>query len=98
MGTFNESTHMKSSPLRSNALVLPFQQLLGGPIEVFLCERVNDLRHSPFHLINCLITIASELREEAKVTGTKVWTIGRVRIYRDAHLGQTVCDKDGVVD
>ena len=28
----------------------------------------------------------------------KVWTIGRVSICVDAHLGQIVCDKDGVVD
>ena len=32
-------------------------------MEVLLCERVNDLRHSLFHLLNCLITKASELRE-----------------------------------
>ena len=25
------------------------------------CERVNELRHSLFHLLNCLITTASEL-------------------------------------
>ena len=30
-----------------NALVAPFQQLLEGPIEVLLHERVSDLRHSP---------------------------------------------------
>ena len=50
-----------------NALVLLFQQLLEGPMEVLLCERVNDLCHSLFHLLNCLITTASkvfiELRE-----------------------------------
>ena len=46
-----------------NALVAPFQQLLEGPMEVLLCERVNDLRHSLFHLLNCLITTASEIRE-----------------------------------
>ena len=49
-----------------NALVL-LQQLLEGPIQVLLCERVNDLRHCLFHLLNCLITTASkfflELRE-----------------------------------
>ena len=27
-------------------------------MEVLLCERVNDLRHSLFHLLNCLITTA----------------------------------------
>ena len=56
-------------------------------MEVLLCERVN-----------CLITTASELREYPKVTGSKVWTIGRLRNCLDAHLGQIVCDKDGVVD
>ena len=50
----------------SNALVVSFQQLLQGPIEVLLCERVNDLRHSLFHLLNCLITTDSELREWPK--------------------------------
>ena len=34
-----------------------------GPMEVLLCERVNDLRYRLFHLLNCLITTASELRE-----------------------------------
>ena len=29
-------------------------------MEVLLCDRVNDLRHSLFHLLNCLITTASE--------------------------------------
>ena len=42
-----------------NAFVVPLQQLLEGPMEVCLCERVNDLRH----LLSCLITTASELRE-----------------------------------
>ena len=67
-------------------------------MEVLLRERVNDLRHSLFHLLSCLITTASELREEPKVTGSKVWTIRRLRNCLDAHLGQIVCDKDGVVD
>ena len=67
-------------------------------MEVLLCERVNDLRHSLFHLLNCLITTASELWELPKVTGSKVSTIGRVRNCLDAHLGQIVCDNDGVVD
>ena len=35
-------------------------------MEVLLCERVNDLRHSLFHLLNCLITTASELMEITK--------------------------------
>ena len=81
-----------------NALVVTFQQLLEGSIEVLTCERVNDLRHSLFHLFNCLITIAYELREWLKVTGSKVWTRGKLRNCLDAHLGQIVCDKDGVVD
>ncbi len=66
-------------------------------MEVLLCERINDLRHSLFHLLNFLITTASELKEYPKVTGSKVWTIGRVRNCLDAHLGQIVCDMDGVV-
>ena len=67
-------------------------------MEVLLCERVNDLCHSLFHLLNCLITTASELRKKAKVIGSKVWTIRRLRNCLDIHLGQIVCDKDGVVD
>ena len=67
-------------------------------MEVHLCERVNDLRHSLFLLLNCLITTASELRGKAKVTGSKVWTIGKVSNCLDAHLAQIVSDKDGVVD
>ena len=35
-------------------------------MEVPLCERVNDLRHSLFHLLNCLITTDSELTEITK--------------------------------
>ena len=64
-GTFIDSSYMKTIiPFEvissgCNALALPFQQLL----EVLLCERVNDLRHSLFHLFNCLITTDSELRE-----------------------------------
>ena len=43
-------------------LLYQFQQFLEGHMEVLLCEEhVNDLRHSPFHLFNCLITTASEL-------------------------------------
>ena len=67
-------------------------------MKVLLCESVNDLRQSNFHLLNCLITTAPAIREEPKVSGSKVWTIGRVRNCLDAHLGQIVCDKDGVVD
>ena len=71
-------------------------------MEVLLCEHVNGLRHSLFHILNCLLTTASkfflELRESQKVTGSKVWTIGRMRNCLDAHLDQIVRDKDGVVD
>ena len=72
MGTFigstHENTHETLLPfevisLGCNALVVPFQQLLEGPMEVLLCECVNDLCYSLFHLLNCLITTASELRE-----------------------------------
>ena len=36
--------------------------------------------------------------EKTKVTGSKVWTLGRLWNCLDSHLGQIVCDKDGVVD
>ena len=64
-GTFIGSTDLKLQGISSgcNALVVSFQQLLEGSIEVLLCERVSDLRHSLFHLLNGLITTASELRE-----------------------------------
>ena len=32
-------------------------------MKVLLCEHVNDLRHSLFHILNRLITTASKLRE-----------------------------------
>ena len=67
-------------------------------MEVLLCERVNDLRHSLFHLLNCRITTASELRVQPKVTGSKVWTIGTVTNCLDANYSQKVHDKDEVVD
>ena len=35
-------------------------------MEVLLCERVNDLRHSFFHLFNSLITTGSELKKITK--------------------------------
>ena len=72
--------------------------LLYCSMEVLLCERVKDLRHSLFHLLNCLITTASELREQAKVIESQFWTIGRLRNCFDAHLGQIVCDKDRAVE
>ena len=101
MGTFIDITRMKIKfPFEVNSsgcngLVVPFQQLLEGPMEVLLCERLNDLSHSLFHLLKCLITTVSELRELPKVTGSKFWTRGRLRNCLDAHLGQIVCDKDG---
>ena len=56
MGTFIDSTLASFEVISSGcyALVIPFQQLLECPMEVLLCERVNDLRHSLFHLLNCL--------------------------------------------
>ena len=53
MGTFIDSnTHKPQVPFKvissgCNALDVPFQQLLEGPMEVLLCERVNDFRHKP---------------------------------------------------
>ena len=70
-----------------NALVVQFQQLLEGHIEVLLCDRVNDLRHSLFRPFNCIITTASELREKPKVTGSNVWTICKVCNCLNVHLG-----------
>ena len=70
-------------------------------MELLLCECVNDLHHNLFHLLNYLITTATkfflELRESPKVTGSKVWAIGRLRNSLDAHLAKIVCDKDGIV-
>ena len=68
MGTFIDSTHetlvlFEVISSGCNAFVVSAQQFLEGPMEVLLCERVNDLRHSLFHLLNYLITLASELRE-----------------------------------
>ena len=58
----------KLSPLRSNLLWLQctcstVPTTYRRPHESALCERGNNLRHSLFHLLNCLITTASELRE-----------------------------------
>ena len=68
MGTFIDSTHEILVPFEvisssCNALVVPFQQPLEDPMEVLFCECVYDLCHGLFHLLNCLITTASELRE-----------------------------------
>ena len=73
MGTFIDSTHMKLTQLPFEvissgytAFAVPFQQLLEGPIEVLLCDRVKDLRHSLFHLLNSLMTTASKFFLELK--------------------------------
>ena len=68
MGTFIDNTHMKLVTFEvissgCNALVVPLQKLLECSMEVLLYEHVNVLRHSLFHLLNCLITTACELRE-----------------------------------
>lgn len=41
--------------------VVQFQKRLEGPLDVLVCEYVNDTRQSLFHHINCLITPASVL-------------------------------------
>ena len=53
----------KTSDLLIRGAYDKFQQLLEGPMEVLLCEHVNHLRNNLVHLFNCLITIASELKE-----------------------------------
>ena len=65
-GNFIDSTHetlvlFEVISFGCNALVVPFQQLLEGHMEVFLFERVNDLRHSRFNLLNCLKMTASKV-------------------------------------
>ena len=57
-----------SSPLRSNLLRLQctccsVPTTSENSMEVLLCERINDQRHSLFHHLNCFKTTASELRE-----------------------------------
>ena len=44
MGTHETLVPVEVISSGCNALVLPFQQLLQGPMEVLLCESVNDLR------------------------------------------------------
>ena len=84
MGTFIDSTHIKTLvPFKvissgCNALVVSLQQFLKGPIEVLLCECVNDLRYSLFHLLNCLMT-ASELRDITKSHREQGLDFGRLR-------------------
>ena len=91
-----------SSPLRSNRLRLQCDRTVpttsgrprGSPL-VRACQWLSSqsltspqLSHNDsfFH------------RELAKDTGSKVWTTRRLRNCFHAHLGQIVCDKDGVVD
>ena len=58
-----------------------FQQLLEGPMEVLLCEHVNDLHHSLFHLLNCLLPqLSSSL--------TAVWRIPYVSVAFFSSLKQ----------
>ena len=57
IGIWNYRRHLKFQYVvfsGCNALVVPFQQLLEGPMEVLLCEHVNDLCHSLFHLLSLL--------------------------------------------
>ena len=68
-----------ASPLRSNLLRLQciccaIQTTSGRPHEVILCERVNDLPHSLFHLLNCLITTASKFFP---------WALGITKSHRE---------------
>ena len=85
-----------SSPLRSNLLRLQCT-----------CCTVPTTSGRPHGSVSVSVTfvtasfissIVSELREEAKVTGSNVWTRGRLMNCLDANLGQIVCDKVWVVD
>ena len=65
---FRMDTHETQVPFEvissgCNALVVLFKQLPEGPMEVLLCEHVNDLCQSLFPLLSCLITTVSDLRE-----------------------------------
>ena len=103
MGTFIESSHMKLKSLWSNLLRLQCTCCTvpttsgrpQGSLLVWVCQWLSSL---PLSSPQLLITTTSKLRELPKVTGGKVWTIGRLRNCLDAHLGQIVCDNDGVVD
>ena len=95
--TWNSSPLWTNLPqLQCTCCTIPTSS--GRPHESPLVWACQWPQHSLFHLLNCLIMTAFELREWPKVTGSKVWTIGTVRNCLDAHLGQIVCDKDGVVD
>ena len=67
-------------------------------MEVLLCECVNDLRHSLFHLLNSLINDslwALGITKNHREQGLDYW---ETRNCLDAHLGQIVCNKDEVWD
>ena len=75
MGTFIASAHKTLVPFELissgyNTLV-PFQQLLEDPMEVLLWERVSDLRHSLFHLLNCLDSFSLSLGNNQKSQGAR---------------------------
>ena len=82
MSTFIDSTYMKIVAFKvissgCNALV-PFQQLLEGPMDVLLCERVNDLRHS----------LLSQLYHN-----DSLWAWGITKSHREQGLDYTEGDK-----
>ena len=85
-----------SSPLQSNLLQLQCTCTVpttsGGPYEhslVWACQwPLSQPLSSPQLSHNVSLW----------VTGSKVWITGRLRNCLDTHLGQIVCDKDGVVD
>ncbi len=66
-----------------------------------ICLKVNviaRLEHELAYYDSAVHRFNHYTTRTSKVTGRKVWTIGKVRNCLDAHLGQIVCDKDGVVD
>ena len=78
MGTFLIEHTWNSSPLRSNLLRLQCTCTIpttsARPHEVLLCEHVNNLRHSLFHLLSCLITTASVYREGEELFWCPSWS------------------------
>ena len=90
-----------SCPLRSNLLGIQCTcctvlttsgRLHGSP----LCVSVSMIfvRAS---LISSIVSYRHPLNNQKSQAG-RVWTIERVKNCLDAHLGQIVCDKDGIVD
>ena len=57
-----------------NALVVPFQHPLEGPMKVLLYERVNDLHHCLFHLLNFS-------------HNDNLWALGITKSHREQGLG-----------